>query len=56
MPVEVRELIIKTEIKSSASPTSAQLDAQELKRLKQQILDECLKLFKDKTRSNSFNR
>lgn len=56
MPVEVRELIIKTEIKSRPSQAAAGLDADEVKQLKQQIIDECLRFFKSMARRDSFNR
>jgi len=56
MPVEMRELIIKTEIKSRPARQSANLDTQDIKALKQQIIEECLRLFKDKAQRDSFNR
>jgi hypothetical protein len=56
MPVEMRELIIKTEIKSRPARQSANLDYQDIKVLKQQIIEECLRLFKDKSQRDSFNR
>jgi len=56
MPVEVRELIIKTEIKSRSVEQSVNLNSQQVKALKQQIIDECLRVFKDKGQRDSFNR
>ena len=56
MPVEVRELIIKTEIKSLAARQPLNLDAQGIKVLKQQIIDECLRVINVKGQRDSFNR
>lgn len=56
MPIEIRELVIKTEIKNQPTQPSINPNSQEIKALKQQIMDECLRLIKDKSLRNSFNR
>ncbi|MDD5754259.1 MAG: DUF5908 family protein [Methylococcales bacterium] len=59
MPIEMRELIIKTEIRTRSEEKSMKMDSQEIKTLKQQIINECLQLIKDKKdkdQRNSFNR
>lgn len=60
MPVEVRELIIKTEIKTRsvdhAGEKPINLDHKDIKALKQQIIHECKRLFKNKSQRDSFNR
>ena len=56
MPIEMRELIIKTEIKSQSTRPTASLGTQDLKALRQQIIEECLRIFKDKAQRDSFNR
>ena len=55
MTVEIRELIIKTEIKS-VSEEPAKLTAEELKALKQQIVVQCKRLLKSNSRNSRFNR
>lgn len=56
MPVEVRELIIKTEIKSQSAKPSTGLTDSDKQKLKQQIIDECLRTIRNKKQRNSFNR
>ena len=56
MPVEMRELIIKTEIKSLQTRQSKSLDTQDIKALKQEIIEECLRLYKEEAHRDSFNR
>jgi DNA recombination-dependent growth factor C len=58
MPVEVRELIIKTEIRTLPAKQSVSLDSHDIKALKQQIIGECLRIFKDRGRGQRdiFNR
>lgn len=56
MPVEIRELVIKTEIRSKPVQAEAQLDKEQLKQLKQQIVGECKQMLKNQFNKNSFNR
>lgn len=54
MPVEIRELKIQTKIVSQAETQG--LSAKDLHLLKQQMLQECLKSLKLKTRKSPFER
>ncbi len=56
MPIEVRELTIKTEIKTQPAGQAMKLEPQDIKALKQQIIDECLRTIKAKSQRDSFNR
>jgi len=57
MPVEIRELVIKTNIVSAAKEQeTTQLTTQSLALLKQQIMSECMKMLRDKNHKNNFNR
>lgn len=56
MPVEIRELVIKTEIFSSREKVEANLTSKQLSALKQQIVQECLKSMKEQSIKNSFSR
>ncbi|MFT5654877.1 MAG: hypothetical protein ACI9XU_000591 [Arenicella sp.] len=55
MTVEIRELIIKTEIKSSPE-MHGKLTEEELKVLKQQILEHCKRILKSDSRNNRHDR
>ncbi len=54
MAVEIRELLIKTEIHSRAS--SANITDDDLKKLKKEILEETQRTLKKQNRSHGFNR
>ncbi len=57
MPVEIRELVIKTKITSRVVPEPpSALSPQVLAALKQQIMQACLKQLKQETRRNNFDR
>jgi hypothetical protein len=56
MPVEIRELVIKTEIQSQPQTQQGVMDEQQLKALKQQIVQECLKQLRHQSRNTSFER
>lgn len=55
MTVEIRELIIKTEIKSSPE-ASTRPSAAELKALKQEIIVHCKRALKNNARNGRYNR
>ncbi len=55
MPVEIRELVIKTEIYSVKEKNEG-LTLKQLSTLKQQIVQECLKTMKEQSIKNTFNR
>lgn len=56
MPVEIRELIIKTTIESSAKKSADTIDESKLKELRQQIVQECLKTLKNQQQKNIHKR
>lgn len=56
MPVEIRELVIRTNITSSNTRGESVLETEKLVQLKQQIVQECIKVLKDRTPKNSFDR
>ncbi|GAB3408093.1 DUF5908 family protein [Massilia agilis] len=55
MPVEIRELVIQTNIVSPARTQEAP-GSDQLALLKQQIVQECLKAIKDKAPRNGLDR
>ena len=55
MPVEIRELIIKTSI-SAGNNASAKVMEKDLNTLKKQLLEECKKIILENTRKDSYNR
>ena len=55
MPVEIRELVIQTNIVSQAKPQEAP-GGEQLALLKQQIVQECLKAIRDKAPRNTLDR
>lgn len=56
MPVEIRELVIKTTISSQKEHESTTMDPKSLNNLKQQVVQECLKALKKTPVKDSFNR
>jgi hypothetical protein len=56
MPVEIRELIVKTEITSGNKGSSAFTKQLELNMMKKQILEECKRMIAEKTKQNSIKR
>ena len=56
MPVEIRELVIRTTVVNPQGTKSEALQPQELAVLKQQIVQECLRVLREKNSRNSFNR
>lgn len=60
MPVEIRELSIKTQIVGAAQAPQPMLPAKELHRLtqqlRQQLLQECQQVLKAEHRNSSFER
>jgi len=55
MPVEIRELVIKTEI-TSAKPEAAPLQAADLQKLKSQITEECLRVMRQQASRERLER
>ena len=56
MPVEIRELVIKTEIVSREPPSPQRLSLAELRSLKKQVLAECRRQLRQETSRGGFNR
>ncbi|MRX41855.1 hypothetical protein GJU43_21440 [Flavobacterium sp. LC2016-23] len=56
MPIEIRELIIKTEIVSSHAKHSSVAKEKELSLLRKQLLEECKRLIAEKNQINSYKR
>jgi Family of unknown function (DUF5908) len=56
MPVEIRELVIKTHIVSRLDANAAVPRAEDLQQLKQQIVQECLKALKNAAPKSEFDR
>ncbi|MEP6932273.1 MAG: DUF5908 family protein [Flavobacterium sp.] len=56
MPIEIRELIIKTEIVSTNTRNSAVVKEKELSLLRKQLLEECKRLIAEKNQVNSYKR
>lgn len=56
MPVEIRELVIKTTINTPKEGKQSSLDSKSLSTLKQQLVQECLKALRNKPQTNSFDR
>ena len=56
MPVEIRELTIKTTITSDREEQQEAFDYKHLRFLKQQVVQECLKVLKAKTNKDNLNR
>ncbi|WP_157848778.1 DUF5908 family protein [Flavobacterium sp. Root901] len=56
MPIEIRELVIKTEIVSSNSRTGNAVKEKEFLLLKKQVLEECRRLISEKNQENRYKR
>lgn len=56
MPVEIREIIIKTEIASSGRTNSATVKDKDMQVLKKQVLEECKKIIAENNREKSHKR
>ncbi|MCH9659510.1 MAG: hypothetical protein K0U54_01220 [Bacteroidetes bacterium] len=56
MPIEIRELVIKTEIRSSQPSDMTEIPRDELRKIKKQLLQECKKLIIEHTRRSAYKR
>ncbi|WP_264537870.1 DUF5908 family protein [Flavobacterium sp. N1736] len=56
MPIEIRELIIKTEIVTTNTKNSSVVKEKELSLLRKQVLEECKRLIAEKNQINSYKR
>lgn len=56
MPIEIRELIVKTEISAMNGPESKNIKDRDLAVLKRKLLDECKKLIASSVKNNQYKR
>lgn len=56
MPVEIRELVIKTQIHSAPESKEDAVSESQMEQLKKQLMDQCKKLINAKLNKNAFNR
>lgn len=56
MPIEIRELIIKTEITSGVKRDSRAIKDKELNLLKKQLMEECKRLISENMQKRSYKR
>lgn len=56
MPVEIRELIIKTEISTADGNYASGMKEEDLYLLKKVLLEECKKMIIERTKKNSHKR
>jgi len=56
MPIEIRELIIKTEIINADQKYSPAIKEKDLVLLKKQLLQECKSLISESNKKNSYKR
>ncbi|WP_248798705.1 DUF5908 family protein [Pseudomonas sp. MWU13-2105] len=56
MPVEIRELVIRTAIVSRDERESELLNSEKITLLKKSIVQECLRALKEKTSRSRFDR
>jgi len=56
MPIEIRELIIKTEIKTVDVRPQQTLSAIDIKRLKMEVMEECKKLIASNSKKINYKR
>jgi len=56
MPIEIREIIIKTEISASGHNHHAGIREKDLNALKKQLFEECKKIISGSTTRNTYKR
>ncbi|NTE05720.1 hypothetical protein G6M26_21010 [Agrobacterium tumefaciens] len=56
MPIEIRELIIKTEIFSGQKSNGQEISMKDLEHLKMQLLEECKRIIAVKTQHKNYKR
>jgi hypothetical protein len=56
MPVEIRELIIKTEISATGRNDPHGIKIKDLNALKKQLLNECKRLIAEHSKKNEYKR
>ena len=56
MTIEIRELVIRTEIQSQPEAARKQLDHEQITQIKQQVFVDCMRSIKKTLNKSSFNR
>lgn len=56
MPIEIREVNIKTNVVSSSDSGNSMMNERELSRFREQLLEECKKLIQSKTNKKRYKR
>ncbi|WGH75702.1 DUF5908 family protein [Tenacibaculum tangerinum] len=56
MPVEIRELVIKTEIKSVEQHTTSTIAEHRLNELKTELIESCKRMITESTKRKAYNR
>ena len=56
MPVEIRELIIKTEVRSQLDGNHPHMNEEDISGLKEDILSACKRMIQEKSKKNQFKR
>lgn len=56
MPVEIRELVIRTEVLSAARAHSSAVKEKDLTILRRQILEECRRMISERTTRSIYKR
>jgi len=56
MPVEIREIVIRTEISGTGRDHAGSLKEKELIALKKQLLEECRRIISDHTKQTAYKR
>lgn len=56
MPIEIREIIIKTEISTADRQTGGSIKESELSALKKQLFEECKRIIQESSKKNSYKR
>jgi hypothetical protein len=56
MPIEIRELVIKTEISTGSGNQAKGIKEKEFALFKKQMFEECKRLISDQAKKNTFKR
>jgi hypothetical protein len=56
MPVEIRELIIRTDIRTGETSSVGDVSKKDLRELRKLILEECKRLLSDSIKKKSYKR
>jgi hypothetical protein len=56
MPIEIREINIKTEINSGGKPGAVSLTSKEIESIRKQLLDECKQIIALSSKKNGTKR